>query len=190
LIKSGVSGFVGYQKNGNIKGFYIPYGSSYSDVGKNVLYKYMEYTIEEIEIFFRNKIAYVKEDIIKEIMSNASEILNADWKNSVFTIEEDSEFLKNGLYCEFGYVFNFDTNKLDLYRGLFDFPQSDNERKMFEIKTIFSLNYDIEPFVHHTCSISKDNIHTALKLFINWDKIKQSSLEQYPEISFLKKGNN
>ena len=32
---------------------------------------------------------------------------------------DDQEFLKDGLFCEWGYVYNLDTEELEVYKGLF-----------------------------------------------------------------------
>jgi hypothetical protein len=33
---------------------------------------------------------------------------------------DDQEFLKDGLFCEWGYIYNIDTEELEVYKGLFE----------------------------------------------------------------------
>ena len=125
-------GFVGFKTNskndreGNIFGVYNHYDSYYNGKG-----------IELLEIYKKTDAKVFKDIFNSIIWSNDEEVAN----NRVDVVElfeglyndkeiyNDSDFLNDGLYCEYGYVYNLEEDSLELYRGFFEEPQSEELEK-------------------------------------------------------------
>ena len=61
-------------------------------------------------------------DKLKSIFSNITLVKNNDvwnWQNHSFNTEflDEHRFLLDSLFCEFAYIINLDTNKLEYYEG-------------------------------------------------------------------------
>lgn len=121
-------GFVGFKKDNNIRGWYNHHDSYYSGLGVDVLEKFKKYNNKELKNFF-NSVKLISEDLQDEYYDNHKAIFDMDWKNLQEVILQDgTDFLNDGLFCEYGYVFNLDDDTLDVYRGFFEEAQYENQK--------------------------------------------------------------
>ena len=177
-----VSGFVGYKKNGVIEGFKNNFESDYRRLGLKVLSKFEIHSNEELQNFFINKLNFSLQ-IGGTHYFNQKLIWTENWLLNGVKIKPDNDFLFED-QCHFGYVYNLDDDTLDIYRGLFDHPQSKKEQEILKIKNIF-----IKPnktFTHLVYSIKRDEIRKAEKMFVNWVTLKMVYKNIYPEKEFMK----
>ena len=104
-------GFVGIRKNGVDKGGYNHYDSYPSGLGNEVLNYLKGKTLKELKDVFDNIVFvdYEKEDFVDAW----------DWDNSCLKTRftDNSEFLKDSLFCEYAYIINLDEKVLEIYRG-------------------------------------------------------------------------
>lgn len=61
--------------------------------------------------------------LLRNLQGKPCEYLNAD--NEIYMID-DSDFIKESLFCEYGYIINLDTNMLEFWKGFQTTPQNDN----------------------------------------------------------------
>ena len=57
----GTRGFVGYQENGEIKGWYNHFDSYYSKLGRQVLERFETLAMDQLKVFFKSKIRIAEE---------------------------------------------------------------------------------------------------------------------------------
>jgi len=136
----GTRGVFGFHKNGIDKIAYNHYDSYPSELGNNIKKFIKKHSVEEMnEIFDRitmvsNKI-FPTEKQIEECRKytdlGVSEQSTKDWycllrhaqgnleaySEGLKYMEDDVSFIKNSLMCEWGYVINLTTNRLEIYRG-------------------------------------------------------------------------
>lgn len=147
----GTRGVFGFHKNGVDKIAYNHYDSYPSELGNNIKKFIKKHSVEEMnEIFDRivmvsSKIPPTPEQIEecrKYTDLGVSEQSTTDWycllrhaqgeleayAEGLKYMEDDVVFLKNSLMCEWGYVINLTTNRLEVYRGFQTKPQ-DNRYK-------------------------------------------------------------
>ena len=89
-------------------------------IGYNHFDSYPEGLGNEILTFLKGKTI----DDLKTLFSNITLVKNSDndvwnWQKHTFNTEflDESRFLIDSLFCEFAYIINLDTNKLEYYEG-------------------------------------------------------------------------
>lgn len=113
-------GAVGFIKDDNLTTIYNSGRSAPSVLGNDILDFIRRYPIEEINelvngfVCDNNRIIYGHE----EAASFYS--LRDSWNNGKkeTLIDNDTEFLKDSLLCEWAYIINLDTNELEIYKGM------------------------------------------------------------------------
>ena len=108
-------GFVGYRLNKKApKGFYNHSDSYPSCLGDAVVEKAMTHSRDELLAFFK-RIKFIKND--QDAYENHKEVFELDWSKDSTTLEDGGTFYKDGLFAEWSYIFNFDNNTLEVYKG-------------------------------------------------------------------------
>lgn len=148
----GTEGFVGFKYGKTIKGFHKSHDSYYGGLGNTVTYAMAQYHESPNDKMYNllNMISAlddlnggngVSEDVLKNI--DMSLLLNKLEEDFEFEdlYEVDGRFLWDGLACQYGYVVNLETNQLEVYRGRFTKPQSNEQEELkqyylFEDNTI------------------------------------------------------
>lgn len=135
----GTRGIYGFRKNEVDKLTYNHYDSYPEGLGRNVVEFIGNHTIEELNKIYDKIIMVDNEDTpteeqIKECEKYAdidvSEQSLEDWycllRNSqgdLFAYDDlrymidNADFILDSLFCEYGYIINLDTNRLEIYRG-------------------------------------------------------------------------
>lgn len=117
----GTRGFVGYKHNGKIHGWYNHSDSYPSYLGKEIIEKTLNLSQDQIKDFFLNRITFVDNDDTKfrEEYQNHKSVWEIDWTTDSTRLQDGGEFYKDGLFCEYSYIFDLDTkNKsLLLFKG-------------------------------------------------------------------------
>ena len=129
-------GFVGYKLNGKIKGWYNHFDSYPDGLGTTLLEQvYCKYSWDEIKAFFK-RLKLVKQqgsggDPIYEAHKS---VYDEDWRTASVTLEDGSEFIRDGLFCEYSYVFDLDSlvKKLLLFKGFGKGPSKGYEDYFFQ----------------------------------------------------------
>lgn len=106
-------GFVGFIHNGEIKGWYNHYDSFPGGLGYDVLKTvYCKYSWETIKDFLINRTTF-------DDKKHHCEVLTCDWEKDHVTLQQSKDFYKNGLFCEYAYIFDLDSpkKKLRLFKG-------------------------------------------------------------------------
>jgi hypothetical protein len=152
----GTRGFIGYKHNKQApKGFYHHMDSHPSYLGDEVLKKANAHTGKELLAFFKrikwvkeeeNREAYdnhksifdhdwnkwVKEEEYREAYDNHKSIFDHDWNTFNPILVNGGEFYKDGLFCEYAYIFNFDNATLEFYTGFGTEPTTGLEKWVYE----------------------------------------------------------
>lgn len=173
-------GFVGYQLRSVIRGWYNHYDSYYSELGMTVLDKFERHTREELLDFFTRRLK-LEPDEDGFLSVNAQNPITIDWGIGRIAAPDASDFLNNGLYCEYGYVFNLDTDELDVYRGFFKAPQRRGQKYF---KGFDGTKY----YTHHVLTIRRQDIPAARQVFMMYKKLPDWAHElygPYPERELL-----
>lgn len=124
-------GFVGFKTNckndreGNIFGVYNHYDSYYDGKGLQLLEIYKNTDKNTFKNIF-DSIQWTT-DTTKDNDIDAIELFSG--LNNNVEIYNECRFLNDGLYCEYGYVYNLEDDSLELYRGFFKEPQEESFRK-------------------------------------------------------------
>lgn len=124
-------GFVGYRHKGQIHGFYNHMDSYPECLGCEMVKKYCSMTWDQIKDFFLHKLTLIPE---KEDTPNPTpKIAFEEWDKEMTTLGED-EFIKDGLFCEYAYVFDLDAKKkrLMLFKGFGKKPSKGYEDYFYE----------------------------------------------------------
>jgi hypothetical protein len=95
----GTRGFVGYKKDGKIKGFYNNNDSYYSYLGSKVLVKFGAYSNKEIEDFFTKRLELIENDVKDKFYENHREIWGIDWSTDSIKLQDGTGFLLDSLIC-------------------------------------------------------------------------------------------
>lgn len=150
----GTRGTYGFRKNGEDKLTYNHFDSYPDWLGRNVIEFCQNHSVEEINEIF-DKIVMVNEktdkpttEQIKECVENGFVDLNVstqsetDWycllrncqgdleclantKDHAYMID-DGNFIKDSLFCEYGYIINLDEDVIEYYEGFQKKPQEWN----------------------------------------------------------------
>mgnify|MGYP001344734673 CR=1 FL=1 len=171
------SGFVGYQKNKEIKGWFNFTFSYYSSLGAKLARRFQCHSKKELEDFFLNRMELVEDG--QEYYDNQIEIYEIDWGKDSIKLQDNSDFLFDGIACPFGYVFNLDNDTLDLYRGGFKKPQECDVQAVRQHQMAELFGEDDNLYTHRVISINREDIVFALNtIFSNKYSIsKEVSLE-------------
>ena len=104
----GTRGSVGIIFNNEEKIGYNHYDSYPSGLGNEILTFLKGKTIDELKSIFSN---------ITLVKNSDNDVWN--WQNHSFNTEflDQHNFLNDSLFCEFAYIINLDTNKLEYYEG-------------------------------------------------------------------------
>lgn len=144
-------GFVGFKKNKRIRGWYNHYDSYPTGLGVEVFEKCLLHNVEELKSFF-DRIEFVKD----EGYENHKSVFELDWSFDRPVMEDAGNFYKDGLFCEWSYIFDFDHRSLKVYRGFGNTPdrgkkdwchRSQMDGKAFYVNQV--ADFDFEMF--RTC---------------------------------------
>ena len=115
-------GFVGYKHNGKILGWYNSSDSYPGGLGKEIIEKTQNLSQDQIKDFFLNRVTFVEADDSKfrEEYDNHKSVWELDWTTESTRLQDGGEFYKDGLFCEYSYIFDLDDTKkksLLLFKG-------------------------------------------------------------------------
>lgn len=156
-------GFIGFKTNtvdsrdGNIYGLYVSSDSSYNDLGLEVLNVY--------ETTDKATFIQIFNDIQWGSICNINYAKPVDLFKGCFSgkkLINEADFLSNGLFCEYGYVYNLENDTLEIYRGGFNFPQNSDVANL-EV----NINGDIPFNTHKVLTITRDTDLTKVKAMFN-----------------------
>lgn len=135
-------GAVGLIFNNEEKIGYNHYDSYPSGLGNEILTFLKGKTIEELKNIFSN---------ITLVKNSDNDVWN--WQNHSFNTEflDQHNFLNDSLFCEFAYIINLDSNKLEVYVGFNLNPNApgryakntfykDEEKVYYGVKLVEELN--------------------------------------------------
>lgn len=181
----GTRAFIGYRSDYGYKGFSIPNDGDYECTGMKILDKFEEYSKNELKDFFLKRVYFLGDE--EELMVNTEgEFWLADWSKDELILEEENEFLNNGLFCDFGYIFDLENDRLELYRGGYEEPQKISNDLLRGYKELFN-TYMLEMYTHLTFVVERNDIEKTKKLFRNWSKLyREYHHIQYPEEYYIK----
>lgn len=97
--------------------------------------------------------------------------------------DEDKEFIHDGLFCEYAYVYNSEDDTLEIYRGFFKTKQSGNIKE----KIVEVLEQGRDKYYCHLIMIidkKKHKIENVKRAFKEYDKREDEGKESegdYPE---------
>jgi hypothetical protein len=150
VIKMGTRGVFGFHKNGVDKITYNHYDSYPSGLGEAVRKFVADHDIEELNKIFDRIILVNGSKPTPEQITECEQYTNLsvserstnDWycllhdaqgNPEVYAyglkyMEDSASFLKNSLFCEWGYVINLATNRLEIYVGFQKSPQDNRYR--------------------------------------------------------------
>ena len=122
-------GFVGIRKDGKDKGGYNHSDSYYSGLGSEIVSFLRGKTLKKLKDIFDNIVFvdYEKEDFVAAW----------DWDNSCFNLRftDNSEFLRDSLFCEYACIVNLDDRVLEIYRGFNKNPEGNGRYASQYIKS-------------------------------------------------------
>ena len=143
-------GFVGYQHKGIIKGWYNHSDSYESQLGESIIEKYSSLTQTQLQEFFLGKLSLVvrtenpaKADEDEKAYCNHHGIMDKDWSAlEKHTLQDGGEFYKDGLSCEYSYIFNLDssTKRLLLFKGFGKKPSKGYETWYYKSRRPYDPN--------------------------------------------------
>lgn len=188
----GTKGFVGFRldKNwktiDNVYGICCRYDAFYSSCGINIFDIYTKHSKIELNNMF-NSISWKPELNSEENNKFLFDLLeeNIDlsiYENNKLCLKNENDFLNDGLFCEYAYIYNLNTDKLEIYRGFFNKKQYTNQKGIYS-------GYDKSKYyVHKVCEITrKSSTIKVLELLKNEGEIlNYYRLSKYPEKDFLK----
>lgn len=154
-------GFIGFKtsnKNNrsNIFGVYNHYDSYYSGKGMELLNIYKATSKEDFESIFNS--------ILWSEGSNKIEIDGIKMFEGFYEahqIGNDSVFLNDGLFCEYGYVYNLENDTLEVYRGFFSEPESE------ELESLGYLSCGERFHTHKVYTITRDSDFGKVEYMFN-----------------------
>ena len=93
--------------------------------------------------------------------------------------EDERDFLQNGLFCEYAYIYNQDNDTLEIYRGFFETKQGFNTKE--KIINVLEQKKD-KHFCHLIMIIDrkKHKKEQVIKAFNNYDDGEEDK-KDYPE---------
>ena len=128
----GTRGIYGYRKNKQDKLMYNHYDSYPEGLGQNMLEYIKMYSNKEINDIC-DSIKFVEKDknwnLSREMetrIQSREVYLSSFHEDSTILMPEDNNFIKDSLFCEWGYIVNLDTDCLEVWIGFQKFPQKNN----------------------------------------------------------------
>jgi hypothetical protein len=149
----GTRGVFGFHKDGVDKIMYNHYDSYPTDLGEQVQEFIKKHNVGELDIIF-DRIVMIGGDNIPNLIQieecepytdlSVSSKSTADWycllrkaqgdleayADGLKYMIEGADFLKDSLFCEWGYVINLTTRRLEIYRGFQKKPQENRYKVM------------------------------------------------------------
>ena len=183
----GTRGFVGFKQKGIIKGWYNHFDSYPSGLGEEVVEKFCEYSKETLINFLTKKLTLTKEE---DDYSNHKGVMKLDWGKDEKNLKDGSDFIKDGLFCEYSYVFDLDSKrkKLLLFKGFGKKPSKGYEDYYYESSPNCCMGNE-KHYTTYKGSISDDNLTKAIvKMYILYNedeskilkKIKKTTKDELP----------
>jgi hypothetical protein len=128
-------GFIGYRHKGEIFGWYNHSDSYPSSLGKDILEASLPYTQKEVQHFFLTRIKFVEGLEANKLsktngLSNSRSLCEIDrTKGTQLVYARDREFYKDGIFCEYSYIFDLDAKEktLLLFTGFGEKPSKGYE---------------------------------------------------------------
>lgn len=157
-------GAIGFRETGdkrvssNVFCVYNHYDSYYSNLGKAMMELYKNTSKDDFMRIFKSK---------TWINKNSQEPSFDDFFSDKESVEfNDVEFFKNSLMCEYAYLYNLETDELEVYKGCMKEPSYENQRGKF---VEFSKEYY---YTNCVLVATRDNIDTLLPLFEDDNKVR------------------
>lgn len=151
----GTRGIYGFRKNKKDKTSYNHYDSYPSYLGEQMFDYIKKHSIEEmndlydrlmlvdenkkiselteeekngLEILFsyNDKNELIDEDMYSLLRNFQGDLEKYDRYHTVNIMCDSKDFIKNSLFCEYGYIINLDTNELEVFEGFQKKPQKTN----------------------------------------------------------------
>lgn len=119
----GTRGTYGYRKNKQDKLMYNNYDSYPEVLGQNMLKYIKMYSTKEINEVCENIKFIEKNDFLnlsikmKEKIQSRKIYLSSFHEDPTILMPEDNDFIKDSLFCEWGYIVNLDTECLEVWIG-------------------------------------------------------------------------
>ena len=128
----GTRGTYGYRKNKQDKLMYNHYDSYPEGLGQRMLEYIKMYSNKEINDICDN-IKFVEEDenwnLSREMetrIQSREVYLSSFHEDPTLLMPEDNDFIKDSLFCEWGYIVNLDTECLEVWKGFQKKSQKNN----------------------------------------------------------------
>jgi hypothetical protein len=114
-------GFIGFKHKGKVFGHFNHWDSYPAGIGVMILHGiYCKYPWEVIQDFFLNRVTYVGEHEDPNNQSSEHKyFFSIDFAKDTVNLIGDKDFYKDGLFCEYSYIFDLDspTKRLMLFKG-------------------------------------------------------------------------
>ena len=154
----------GFRKNGDDKLTYNHYDGYPEGLGKDIITFISNHTIEELNNIY-DKIIMVDEENIptEEQIKECEQYANLDvseqslmnwycllrdsqgdlscYADGLKYMIDNHDFILDSLFCEFAYIINLDTNKLEVYRGFQKVKDPTNRYTISEIDAKENMGY-------------------------------------------------
>ncbi len=170
----GTRGLIGYRHNNVLKGTYNHSDSYLDGLGQEIIDLTRDIVVNSALVEFKEKLTSVRwvngddkpttEEIAKYrefydggvgsktpedwycLLRHAQYIdgIRAIWSGTLDVLIDNTDFLKDGLFCEYAYIFNFDTNCIDIYDGgkVIDESVPFMDRKWGESELLVSIRFE------------------------------------------------
>lgn len=141
-------GFVGFKKNKKIRGWYNHHDSYPTGLGEEVFEKCLIHNVEELKSFF-DRIEFVKDE---DAYQTHKQVFDMDWQFDRPVMQDGGNFYKDGLFCEWSYIFDFDHRSLKVYRGFGNAPDRGKkdwchkgslDGRMFYVNEVADLDFEL-----------------------------------------------
>jgi len=141
-------GFVGYKKDKKIRGWYNHHDSHPTGLGMEVFEKCLLHNMEELKSFF-DRIEFVKNE---DAYGAHKGVFEMDWGFDRPVMLDGGKFYKDGLFCEWSYIFDFDHRSLKVYRGFGNTPdrgkkdwcyKSHADGKVFYVNEVADFDFEM-----------------------------------------------
>jgi hypothetical protein len=151
--------FIGYLKGIKTKGWIDTRYGNYSAAGLEVLHKYEKHNPIELNNFFLNIISFRDDRELKDM----EKVFDKDWTKNYVEVTNSPNFLNYGKDCDFGYIYNLNEDKVEVYRGGFLEPDYEDQPGQWDDRT------DKKYYTKHMFDITRDNIDKVKEMFTEED---------------------
>ena len=123
-------GFVGFKYNKKApRGWYNHFDSYPSGLGSEIVDKLMKHTPKELLGFFKRlKLVEQNEGGGDDFYKAHKTVFELDWSKDSAILQDGKDFYKDGIFCEWAYIFNFDNETLEVYKGFGETPTKGLEK--------------------------------------------------------------